>query len=81
MNSSMENASNSTNEMRLSYSVFLTDILFQSQNESLDIGSIIGSALTFSYMQINGTVASNGACSYWDPDKGIVLNSLIIEQK
>ncbi len=41
MNSSMKNASNSTNELRLSYTVFLTDILFQSRNESLDIGSII----------------------------------------
>ncbi len=41
MNSSMENISNSTNKIRLSYTVFLTDILFQSRNESVDIGSII----------------------------------------
>ncbi len=39
--STMENVSNSTNDVRLSYTMFLTDILFQSRNESLDIGSII----------------------------------------
>ncbi len=109
INSSMENSSNSTNKMRLSYTVFLTDILFRSQNESVDIGSIIVSTrlsngasfipknpvevsfrtvdmviktstascrnrfYTLLYMQINGTAVSNGACSYWDPNKGTCM--------
>ncbi len=30
-------------------------------------------------MQINGTAVSNGACSYWDPDKGIILNIYLIK--
>lgn len=38
---SMEDVSNNTNELRLSYSVFLTDILFQSQNQSIVFGSIV----------------------------------------
>ena len=42
MNRSMENDSDSTNELRLSYTVFVTDILFQSPNQSrFDIGSIV----------------------------------------
>ena len=35
------NGLSSFSQQRLSYSVFLTDILFQSQNRSIDIGSII----------------------------------------
>ena len=41
MKRSTEDVLNNTNELRLSYTVFLTDILFQSQNQSVDIGSII----------------------------------------
>ena len=41
-NSFLEEVENDTNMSRLSYSVFLTDILFQSPNQSgFDIGSII----------------------------------------
>ena len=54
MNRSMENGSNSTDELRLSYTVFLTDILFQSPNQSsFDIGSIILSTRLSSEVELN----------------------------
>lgn len=37
----MEDDDSNSGQLRLSYSVFLTDILFQSRNQSVDIGSII----------------------------------------
>ena len=54
MNRSMENGSDNTNELRLSYTVFLTDILFQSPNQSrFDIGSIIVSTRLSSEIELN----------------------------
>ena len=54
MNGSIENGSNSTNELRLSYTVFLTDILFQSPNQSsVDIGSIVVSTRLSSEIELN----------------------------
>ena len=54
MNGSKENGSNSTNELRLSYTVFLTDILFQSPTQSsFDIGSIILSTRLSSEVESN----------------------------